>query len=117
MSSPAVVIVEGETFTLPNPQEFKSMLTAHGASGLKKKGDPSAMVYNGLGMLTPGSDYTYAYGKGSVWAKLEGARKTHQGTLDRLTDFCEKDVSHGTPRRRTHCVRVPPTNQPAHPPH
>ena len=44
------------------------MLTAHGASGLKKKGDPSAMVYNGLGMLTPGSDYTYAYGKGSVWA-------------------------------------------------
>lgn len=68
MSSPAVVIVEGETFTLPNPQEFKSMLTAHGASGLKKKGDPSAMVYNGLGMLTSGSDYTYAYGKGSVWA-------------------------------------------------
>jgi len=88
-----VVIVEGETFTLPNPQEFKSMLTAHGASGLKKKGDPSAMVYNGLGMLTPGSDYTYAYGKGYVWAKLEGARATHQGTLNRITDLHEKDAA------------------------
>ena len=117
MSPPAVVIVEGETFTLPNPQEFNSVLRANGASGLKKKGDPSAMVYTNLGMLTSGSNYTYAYGKGSAWAKLEGARATHQGTLNRITDLHEKDVSHGTPRRRTHCVRVPPTNQPAHPPH
>lgn len=93
------------------------MLTTEGASALKEIGDPSVTACSHLGMLTPGSDYTFVHGGGSKWAKLEGARKTHQGTLDRLTDFCEKDVSHGTPRRRTHCVRVPPTNQPAHPPH
>ena len=34
------------------------------------------------------------YGKGSVWAELEGARTTHQGTPNRITDLHEKDVSH-----------------------
>lgn len=82
---------------MPNPQEFNSVLTANGASGLKKIGDPSAMVCNDLGMLTADSDYTFVYGKGSVWAELEGARTTHQGTPNRITDLHEKDVSHGTP--------------------
>jgi len=79
---------------MPNPQEFNSVLTANGASGLKKIGDPSAMVCNDLGMLTADSDYTFVYGKGSVWAELEGARTTHQGTPNRITDLHEKDVSH-----------------------
>lgn len=51
------------------------------------------MVYTNLGMLTSGSNYTYAYGKGSAWAKLEGARATHQGTLNRITDLHEKDAA------------------------
>lgn len=69
------------------------MLTTEGASALKEIGDPSVTACNHLGMLTPGSDYTFVHGGGSKWAKLEGARKTHQGTLDRLTDFCEKDAA------------------------
>ena len=101
MSPPAVIIVEGKTFTLSNPQKFDSMLRTAGALGLKElweKGDPSARLCNDLGMLTSGSEYIYAYAEtGSKWAKLEGGLTTHQGTLDRITELCERDVSHGTP--------------------
>ena len=77
------------------------MLRSAGAQGfyeLSEKGDPSARLCNDLGMLTSGSEYIYAYAKtGSKWAKLEGAVTTHQGTLNRITDLHERDVSHGTP--------------------
>lgn len=101
MSPPAEIIVEGDTVTLSNPQKFDSMLRLAGAMGLEElseKGDPSARLCNDLGMLTSGSEYIYAYAKtGSKWAKLEGAVTTHQGTLNRITDLHERDVSHGTP--------------------
>ena len=77
------------------------MLRSAGAQGvceLSEKGAPSARVCNDLGMLTSGSEYIYAYAEtGSKWAKLEGGLETHQGTLDRITDLHERDVSHGTP--------------------